>query len=221
MSSSETPLGKGAGAAPVAYNIAAIVLTVALAGVGLAYLIDGATRGTAPAAVDGTLVQTIGGRELDIPRGWFRHADQQNEGFVKQVDLQLMLPLGAEGALRPIEVTLLQPSRVRPSARLLDGVYLHRFDDTQVSGPPGLVGKPLHGAAGFEGETVWYDALSPEPFVAKCDAAIVPGAASRCIRTVHLGPGLAAVYAFDAEVLENWKRFDPELRQRLEAIGIY
>ena len=38
------------------------------------------------------------------------------------------------------------------------------------------------------------------------------GTAARCLRTVYLGPGLAAVYAFGADVLENWKRFDPDIR---------
>lgn len=201
------------------------MLAVALAGLALAYAINAASSsrraGTPPAAAEITLTRTIGGRDLEIPRSWFRYAEQQVEGFARQVDLQLMLPLGVDGARRPVEVTLLPPSRVRPSARLLDGVYLHRFGPDQFDGPPGLVGKPLRGNDGFEDETVWYDALTVDPFVAKCSAPVTPGAASRCIRTVYLGPGLAAVYAFDADVLINWKRFDPEMRQRLEAIGVH
>ena len=69
-------------------------------------------------------------------------------------------------------------------------------------------------------ETIWYDALSADPFVAKCAAPVAEGTAARCLRTVYLGPGLAAVYAFSADVLENWKRFDPEIRALLTKIGV-
>ena len=86
--------------------------------------------------------------------------------------------------------------------------------------PLGLIGKPLKSAEGFEGETVWYDPLSVDPFVAKCAPPVAEGTQARCLRSVYLGPGLAAVYAFGADVLENWKRFDPELHQQLAKIGL-
>ena len=68
---------------------------------------------------------------------------------------------------------------------LLDGVYLHQFEDKQLTGPPGLVGKPLTASEGFAGETVWYDALSADPFVAKCLAPVAPGEPTQCLRTVR------------------------------------
>ncbi|HEV7278246.1 MAG TPA: hypothetical protein VGN80_18360 [Devosiaceae bacterium] len=216
-----------AGPAPAAvgYNLAAIALALALGGLGVAHVINAARQAAAlPAAAatsDPALTRSIGGRDLEIPVTWFRYGEQPEAGFVSQVELQLHLPLGVDGALLPVDVTLLPPSRVRPSARLLDGVYLHRFGTDEAEGPPGLVGKPLRGNEGFAGETVWYDPLTADPFVAKCSEPVAPGAAARCLRAVTLGPGLAALYAFDAEVLVNWKRFDAEIRQRLEAIGAY
>lgn len=216
-----------AGPAPTAvgYNLAAIALAVILGGLGLAYAIDAAreraSQPTATGAPDTLLTRSIGGRDLAIPASWFRYDESPDAGFVSQVELQLPLPLGTDNELLTVDVTLLPPSRVRPSARLLDGVYLHRFGATQVEGPPGLIGKPLLGAEGFAGETVWYDPLTADPFVAKCSAPVAPGAAARCLRAVTLGPGLAALYAFDVEVLSTWKRFDPEMRQRLTAIGAY
>lgn len=208
--------------AAVGYNLAAIALALALGGLGLAYAVDAARKGRSePPAGDAVLTRSIGGRDLAIPGAWFRYGAEPAAEFVTQVELQVALPLGADAALRPVDVTLLPASRVRPSASLLDGVYLHRFGDDEVDGPPGLVGKPLHGADGFAGETVWYDPLTADPFVAKCSEPVAPGMASRCLRTVALGPGLAARYAFDSDVLVNWKRFDAEMRQRLEAIGVY
>lgn len=209
----------------IGFNLAAIGALVALGAIALAYAIDAAGRAasTAPhrTADEVSLTRTIGGRDLEIPLSWFRYAEQRVEGFAKQIDLQLMLPLGAENASTAIEVTLMPRSRVRPSANLLDGVYLHQFEgDERNDGPNGLIGKTLKNAEGFVGETVWFDPLSADPFVAKCVPPVAEGTQARCLRTVYLGPGLAAVYAFGADVLGNWKRFDPEVRAALTKIGV-
>jgi hypothetical protein len=207
----------------VGHNLAGIALALALCGLAFAYAIDAAVRRPAQSGTSSetTVHRTMGGRDLAIPQSWFRYGEQPAEGFASQLDLQLLLPLGEAGAMRPVDMTLLPQSRVRPSARLLDGVYLHRFGAAELDGPPGLVGKPLQGGEGFAGETVWYDPLTADPFVAKCSAPVAAGAPSRCLRSVYLAPGLAAVYGFDAELLANWKQFDPELRRRLEHIGVY
>lgn len=220
-SAARTPHGHSVG-----FNLAAISALVALVAIALAYAIDAAGRNADAAAHytgddELTLTRTIGGRDLEIPLSWFRYSEQRVEGFAKQIDLQLMLPLGRNAATVPIEVTLMPRSRVRPSASLLDGVYLHQFQQTETSdGPVGLIGKPLQNRDGFEGETVWYDALSADPFVAKCVEPVTEGTTARCLRSVYLGPGLAAVYAFGADVLGSWKRFDPEVRAALAKIGV-
>lgn len=209
----------------VGFNIAAITMVALLVGLALAYTIDAATRnGRLPRQAphgEPTLIRTIGGKDLEIPLSWFRYPAQQVEGFAKQVDLKLVLPLGKDGTPREIDITLLPRSSVRPSARLLDGVYLHMFAEGQLSGPPGLVGKPLKGGNGYESETVWYDPLSPDPFVAKCSAPVVAGGGSRCLRAVHLAPGIAAVYAFDSGLLDRWKAFDGQVRPMLELMGVF
>lgn len=219
-----TPSAQRSDASPVGFNIAAIVLALALGGIAVAYAIDAASRGTRqlPHRLDEetTLTRTIGDRQLEIPLSWFRYAEQGVEGYAKQIDLQLAVPLGASGAMRSIEVTLLPRSRARPSSRLLDGVYIHQFMPTELSGPPGLIGKPLVGKDGFETETVWYDPLSADPFVAKCSAPVTPGTEARCLRTVYLGPAIAAVYVFGAEMLTNWRQFDDEMKPRLRTIGV-
>jgi hypothetical protein len=201
----------------VGFNLMAIVLIVAVAGLGFAYIIDAA--GKARVESNEPVTRTLGGRELTIPASWLREDALRSEGFAKQVEIGLMLPLGPDAAPRKIDLTLLPRSRARPSASLLDGVYLHQFMPEQLTGPPGLIGKPLIAAEGYANETVWYDAISAEPFVAKCIAPVSEGASGRCIRTVYLGPGIAAVYAFDEDVLVNWRAFDAQLKPALAQMG--
>lgn len=203
----------------ISFNLALIALGAALFGLAAAYGID-ALRQSGQAAPAGTVTRALGGRQLDIPAAWLRGEAGAGAGFAKQVELALRLPLGPDGALSEIAVTLMPRSRVRPSAALLDGVYLHQFMPEQLAGPPGLVGKPLVARDGMAGETVWYDALSPNPFVAKCSTPVVAGQPGRCLRTVHLGPGLAAVYGFGTDVLAAWRRFDAALAPALRQIGV-
>lgn len=205
---------------PIGFNLLAILTATALLGLGLAYLVDRAGRAAneAPMA-EGTITRGIGGVELKIPAAFFRNDEQRSEGFADEIELLARLPLGADGRDMAIEVTLLPRSRARPSSILLDGVYLHQFENEQLSGPPGLVGKPLAASEGFAGETVWYDALSVDPFVAKCLAPIVPDEPTQCLRTVVYG-NVAVVYSFGDDVLMNWRQFDKAAEPWLTAMGI-
>lgn len=202
----------------IAFNLGAIALVLAVAGLGLAYAIDAAGR-AGREDLTGTVSRTLGGRELTVPAAWLREDAERSAGFAKQVDIGLFLPLGPEAATREIDITLVPRSRARPSASLLDGVYLHQFMPEQLSGPPGLIGKPLMPIEGYENETVWYDAISAAPFVAKCIAPVLEGQPGRCIRTVYLGTGVAAIYSFDEDVLANWRLFDAAVQPSLRQIG--
>ena len=207
----------------IGFNLGVIGISVALGGLGLAYVIDAMSRSVheQPSAKRGDQIvtRTLGATELTIPAAWLAADDRQGAGFAKQIDLVVTLPLGPDGVDRKIELTLTQRSRVRPSASLLDGVYLHQFTSDQLTGPVGLIGKPLAPQDGQENETVWYDPLNASPFVAKCSAPVADGQPGRCLRTVYLGPGIAAVYSFDDDVLANWKKLDAEMHPLLNQIG--
>ena len=209
-------------AVQLGYNLLTIGIGMLVLGLGLAYTIDAFSRGkTQPLADERTLTRTMGDKTLKIPASWFRYAEQKVEGFANQIDLSLDLPIGKDGAPARIEVSLVPQSRARPSASLLDGVYLHQFLNDQLSGPPGLIGKPLKGQEGFANETVWYDPLSAVPFAAKCMTPVNAGEPERCLRTVVLIKGMAAVYSFDADVLANWRDFDVQMKPRLQKIGVF
>ena len=209
----------------VGFNLSGIAVLVLLIAVGAAYLVDDITRASAPPVpqvTDGNPIrQTISGRELTIPASWFRYGEQIRDGFTDQIDLRVMFTPQESTTASPVDITLLPRSRARTSSALLDGVYLHQFAEETVDGVPGLVGKPLRTAQGDVGETVWYDALSPNPFVAKCADPVEAGAPARCLRTVYLATGMAAVYAFDATILGSWRQFDAEMQRWLEPAGAW
>jgi hypothetical protein len=203
----------------IGFNLGVIALVLAMGGLGLAYGIQGQGHQGQTSHPAETVSRTLAGSTFDVPAAWLRDDGSGGGGFAKQVELTVSLPLGPEAAPRQIGITLMPRSRVRASASLLDGVYLHQFMPDQLSGPPGLVGKPLSAEEGFAGETVWYDPVSPQPFVAKCQKPLAEGEPSNCLRTIYLGPGIAAVYAFDEDVLMNWKKFDAVLHPLLVKIG--
>lgn len=211
-------------ASSLGFNLAGIAVLVLLVAVGAAYFIDDRSRAARipppDLADERTVTLTMSGKDMTIPASWFRHGEQMRSGFSSQIDLRVMLAQDGTAPL-PVDVTLLPRSRARPSSALLDGVYLHQFDGETLSGVPGLVGKPLQQANGFADETVWYDALAADPFVAKCMASVEAQAPARCLRTVYLPSGIAAVYAFDATALQGWRNFDTEMRNWLAPIGAW
>lgn len=219
LAGSNTPASSRSGFPAFEFGI--IAVAAAMIGLGVAYALDyaGRTEGAPPRLDDPAVAvqKTLGGRELSIPPSWIRIGSGDANRFVSEIDLVLALDFEPAPAL--VHVTLQPRSRARPSALLLDTVYLHRFGGDTLSGPTGLVGKTLGQGEGFGGETVWYDALSPNPFVAKCLAPVVAEAPSRCMRTVVLASGIAATYAFDAEILPHWRAFDAAAAPWLERIG--
>jgi hypothetical protein len=225
MSSQSAPAERRSGRSLLAYNLAIIAVLVLLLAVGLAYLIDelGSTRqAPVPTLTDpDPIMQTIAGRELAIPTAWFRYGEQIRDGFTSQIDLRILFAPDAAAPAMPVDVSLLPRSRARASASLLDRVYLHQFASDTVSGVPGLVGKPMRQGSGYGGETVWYDPLSASPFVAKCLAPVSAQSVAQCVRTVHLPSGIAAVYTFDATLLQSWRQFDAEMQRWLSVIGAW
>ena len=225
MSSQSAPAGRHHGHASLAYNLAGIAVLVLLLAVGMAYLVDelGRTsRSPVPTLEDADPIsQTISGRELSIPTAWFRYGEQIRNGFTNQIDLRILYAPDDTAAPLPVDITLVPRSRARTSANLLDGVYLHQFGEETLSGVPGLVGKPMLASNGYAGESVWYDALSPNPFVAKCVEPVAADGITQCVRTVYLPSGIAAVYTFDAALLPSWRQFDTEMQRWLSPIGAW
>ena len=198
----------------IAFNLAMITLLIVILGISLMYLIDINSKKPDPTPSltnqGEIIIKIIGGKKLAVPSNWFRFTDQLESEFADRVDLSFSLNLGENGKPILVNVTL-QPIRaVKSSSVLLDEVYLHKFSDSQLTGPIGLIGKKLNQTKGYKDETIWYDAISSRPFVAKCIAPIASQKQQNCIRTVTLSPHISATYMFDFEVLKNWKIFDQQ-----------
>ncbi len=224
-SSQSATADRGSARASLGYNLAGIAILVLFVAVGLAYLVDGLGRTDQrplPSLADADPIQqTLSGRELSIPSAWFRFGEQMRDGFTNQIDLRVLFAPDPDLAPLPVDVALLPRSRARTSSSLLDRVYLHQFADETLGGIPGLVGKPMRDGNGYGGEIVWYDALSPNPFVAKCQDPLLADGVGQCVRTVYLPSGIAAIYTFDATALQSWRQFDTEMERWLSPIGAW
>ena len=179
-----------------------------------------ADAGTPPAPAGTMLTRTLGSTTPHHSRGLAqRDAADANGGFAKQVDLTVSLPLGPDGAMREIDVTLTQRSRVRPSASLLDGVYLHQFKPRAAQRPAGPGRQAADGRARAMRTRRSGTTRSPRrpssPNARRRSSTDSPGMPA----TVYLGPGIAAVYSFDDDVLGNWRKFDAEMHRCSTEIG--
>lgn len=204
----------------VLYAVTALALIVAIGGLGLAYgaraWLDAAAEANAEPALTATHIVTVGAQPYILPAALLADPLQRRDGFAERIDLTLALPLAGEGQLSEVAITIMPRGRIRTSAALLDSVYLHQFAGTQLSGIPGLVGKPLEADAGTAGETVWYDPLSASPFVAKCMAPVAEAPDERnCLRVLALSDRNTAVVSFDPAVLADWRAFDARIEAAL------
>lgn len=207
------------------YWLAVIALIAALIGLGMAYSLKAYFNELAADRDVPTLTQThsvtIGAQRYAIPASLLIDPAQRRDGFAERIDMTLALPIGVNGKLSEADITLMPRGRMRTSAALLDSVYLHQFSQTQLSGPPGLVGKPLDIDAGTRGETVWYDPLSANPFAAKCMTPVrmTPGARS-CLRVFVLSDRNTAIISFDPAALVNWRTLDATIEQAIGMLRI-
>lgn len=204
----------------VLYTIATLALLVALLGLAAAYgaraWFDALAEGQVQPELTESHVVTIGAQPYVLPAALLTDPMQRRDGFAERIDLTLALPLEGEGRLSEVAITIMPRGRIRTSSTLLDSVYLHQFAPEQLSGVPGLVGKPLQGDPGTANETVWYDPLSANPFVAKCTPPVSGSPLTRtCLRVMALSDRNTAVVSFDPAVLANWRNFDARIEDAL------
>jgi len=216
--------GPGAGQADTLnsvfrFNLLATVIVIAAMGLGAAYLLDAmrAPPGDGMATSKGPDVGfVLAGTALAIPQNWIRYPAQRSGGVADMIDVTVPLEITGRGTRARADVKLLARARAIPSAVLLDTLYIHRFGSIAYTDVRGLVGKTLGAEGGYRDEMVWYDPLSPDPFVAKClrlntnDTWI-----DTCMRTLAINPQVSALVRFDGALLNDWRGFDAALNVAL------
>jgi len=205
------------------FNLISLVLMVTLVTIGVAYTIDALVRHTETdkyLADDGyRLEKIIAGVTLKVPPAWLIDPAQIPEKFADRLDLLLPVKFGPDLPTQTIRATLKPRAGIYASAQLLDTVYLHRDNTPHLTADTGLVGKNLLAKDGYQTETVWYDPISPNPFVAKCAQQITLTDHPICLRTLILPSGIAVTLVFEERALRHWRIMDQALAHPFDAIG--
>ena len=198
-----------------------IVILLIFAAIGLAYYLDNIKQKRPKLAKfddNIKLSKIIGGKKLLIAQSWFRFSQLTSDEFVEKVELVFLFNFDDAQSKKPIYVTIQPKRKALASAKLLDTVYLRQFSTDENKVIKGLIGKPLKPITGYKGETVFYDPISANPFVAKCIDPVIKNESKKCIRTVDISNNLSATYSFDFDILNYWRQFDEQAKLWLSKI---
>lgn len=168
----------------------------------------------------------IGADSLSIPANMIRSAKTRRGGPVERADLALHWP-ALEGYSDRLADTFKDGSPSAPivyatiaardapldSTARLDSVYARFFVGKALPGPAGLVGRALSADSGYGGETIYFAASEPRPFVARCLADSTPEVPATCLRDVNFGRSLSLLYRFDRSLLGEWRTLDAGMQK--------
>jgi len=197
-------------------NVLILCIILSLLGLSVVYTLDFLEKNSPQQANSSqeTIEFTIAASKLRAPKSWIESNFDEEQNILNL--LQLRLELQIDGKLVAVNATLLPAARAAPSAYLLDSLYIHNFAPGRSEQMYGLVAKKLRNEAGFEDETIWYDALSANPFVAKClDEKVEVRNAKPCITTILVNKRVSALIQFEKSVLPHWRQFSVALAQQL------
>lgn len=200
-------------------NILILMIGLSLLGLATVYALDFLeTRSDNQQQVDNRVVEfSISATKMQVPSAWISSEFSNNQPVVNL--LQLNIPIEIENFSFEVKTTLLPAARAAPSAYLLDSLYIHNFAPGPSEQQYGLVVKKLRNEAGFEDEKVWYDALSANPFVAKClTEKTTDKSAKNCITTILVNKRVSALIQFEESLLPYWRPFMVALERRLASL---
>lgn len=175
----------------------------------------------------------IGQQRLAIPANMFRFADQRGVGPHQRLDLVVHWPEMAgyspafkqdyldTSAKAPLIFLSIKPrDTLTDSTGRLINVYQHFFEDGTIPAPPGLIGHRMSADSGLEGEEVFFEAGSTEPFTTHCTALDNPGFPASCLTEIHAGTDLSVQVRFRKGLLPNWAGIKAGIRVLLLSYGV-
>ncbi len=201
-------------------NTMFLMALLSIVGLGIIYGIEALEPGKP--ALDPNFVGqkrqiTLGFGEIYVPENWL--ASTLSEPNRALESLELLVPIRLKDEVAQINVDLVPASRTTPSAYLLDALYIHRFSSDPAIYQNGLVGRQLKDGEGYKNESVWYDPLRPQPFVAKCVEPLAEEfKAPNCLETKLVDKRVAAIIKFPEQYLPQWKEFDAQMRAKLKLL---
>lgn len=196
-----------------------ILILLSFFGLALVYFIENLEEKRAADAVQkGEFEFTLAAKTYRVPKKWVETFYGQENGALSS--LQLKVPFQLNGQTVPISVSLLPSSKAAPSAYLLDALYIHNFSDAPSNQAFGLIVKKLKAQDGYEHESVWYDALSSNPFVAKClSEPLGETTKHNCVTTILINKRVSALVQFDGLYLPVWRELHAELAQFAKSLN--
>lgn len=175
----------------------------------------------------------IGDQRLSVPANMFRFAEQRNVGPHQRIDLVVHWPEMAgyapafksdyldTSADAPLVFLSIKPrDTVTDSTGRLINVYQHFFEDGTIAAPAGLVGHRMSEDSGLDGEEVYFEAGSTEPFTTHCTAVDNPGFPATCLTEIHAGHDLSVQLRFRKGLLDQWAGIKSGVRVLLLSFGI-
>ena len=210
---------------PPAFNLVSIALILFMAGLGVAYWLNDyvpENSESLPSVYAPPLIaKELAGSSMQIPKSWLNPLTQNTRKEVQVIDLSLLISITNQEKPSPFNLRISKISQAQPSAYLLNDAYVPRFSEKQINDIKGLVGKPLKAEDGYAGETVWYEPVSANPFVAKCIDLQGNSTALNCLRTIRLNSKLSLTYQFSQNNLEYWQKIDKVITPLMKQIGIF
>ena len=168
---------------------------------------------------------------LNIPSNAIRYSAQRYSGTQSRLEVYLHWPSlsGYTEALREEfnnsgETTNLVFLTIEPRTMSHDmsgriqPIYARFFDGPHESGGFGLIRQPLSAEGGYIDEDLYYEAVSPYPFAARCVRPDSKISTPFCIRDIHVGQELMLTYRFHTKFLGNWMALERGIRQWMEMV---
>lgn len=204
----------------VVMNTLFLMALLSILGLGIIYAIDALEpekERVDPNFIAEKRQVTLGFGEVYVPQNWLASTLDDTQRALES--LELLIPIQLETEVAEINVDLVPASRTTPSAYLLDALYIHRFSSDPATYQYGLVGRRLKDGEGYKNESVWYDPLRPQPFVAKCVEPLAEEfKAPNCLETKLVNKRVAAIIKFPEQYLPQWKEFDAQMRAKLKIL---
>jgi hypothetical protein len=218
--------------APAALLAAIAIAVIAVAALALAYVIYALWPRwpEAPAAADAPALPIVIGDVLfRIPPAAIRQKVQRRAGVQERIDLAFLWPSlepstpgnrAAVDAAPRLFVSIAAAATAMTPGERLKTIYPRYVESQSWVGPPGLTTVAFRADTPYRGEDLFYDASTPDRFIARCtrDAGPAPGS---CLYERFIGSAGITV-RFSRASLDDWRAIltaSDELIDRLQPAG--